>query len=875
MKLSLPRLALGFLALGLLVFFYVRTNQIVFADHERFSRHVRTLEQLGATLNEDVLKNRLNLVEDYDQLPEEITALRKSLQALSPIPAFVPRAGCQVLEQRIQELSQLIDAADVLQERFKSQNAVLNNSLRYLPVTGNQLVASATADEAGRQLKGILNNLMRQALGFSLVTSEEQESDIRRSLRELADWRSHHADYAHDGELGSLAAHVNSIVQREPKVEALISKIAAIPIGVRAEDMQHYYDEQFSQAMAAADFSRVLLYAVCALLVVGIGYTVYALHAANTFLEQRVTERTAALSLKNLELEKEITERVRTERLLAEKEHRLRSILESEPECVKVVDAHGALLEMNPAGLRMVEAESASLVVGRPVLNLIAPEYRDAFRELNEAVFRGESRIASFEIVGRKGTRRWVETHACPLRNAEGQIFAQLAVTRDITERRRQEAQLAYERDLLRTLLDHCPDQIYFKDRESRFLTGSQALATRFELASIEDLIGKSDADFFGPEHARAAWEDEQRILRTGESIIGKVEREGWRDDSHKVTWSITTKVPLRDKSNAVIGTFGISKDITALKEGEAKLESVHKQLLETSRRAGMAEVATSVLHNVGNVLNSVNISCSVLATAVRESHVKTVDKIAKLLEEHAADLPRFFASDPHGQKLPGFVARLAARLAREQESLLKEVQHLADHINHIKEIVAMQQSYGKVFGVTERLNVVDLVEDSLRMNAGALIRHQVLSIREYEDVPPVTVEKHKVLQILVNLIRNAKYACDESGRTDKRLTVRVSHASDRVRISVIDNGVGIPAENITRIFSHGFTTRKEGHGFGLHSAVLAAQELGGSLFAQSEGTGKGATFTLEIPHSAVAVEDLLDSAPTGFSVTREPALIS
>jgi signal transduction histidine kinase len=111
-------------------------------------------------------------------------------------------------------------------------------------------------------------------------------------------------------------------------------------------------------------------------------------------------------------------------------------------------------------------------------------------------------------------------------------------------------------------------------------------------------------------------------------------------------------------------------------------------------------------------------------------------------------------------------------------------------------------------------------------------------------------VEKHKVLQILVNLIRNAKYACDESGRKDKQMIVRVSNGDNRVRISVKDNGIGIPQENLTRIFNHGFTTKKDGHGFGLHSGALSAKELGGSLEVHSEGKNQGAMFTLELPLS-------------------------
>jgi signal transduction histidine kinase len=135
-----------------------------------------------------------------------------------------------------------------------------------------------------------------------------------------------------------------------------------------------------------------------------------------------------------------------------------------------------------------------------------------------------------------------------------------------------------------------------------------------------------------------------------------------------------------------------------------------------------------------------------------------------------------------------------------------------------------------------------------MRLNAGAFERHNITVVREFSPLPPIMVDKHKVLQILVNLIRNAQCALRDGGPPDKRMILRiVPGGPGTVRISVIDNGVGIPPENIVRIFGHGFTTRKGGHGFGLHSGALAAKQLGGSLTCQSDGHGTGATFTLEL----------------------------
>lgn len=297
-----------------------------------------------------------------------------------------------------------------------------------------------------------------------------------------------------------------------------------------------------------------------------------------------------------------------------------------------------------------------------------------------------------------------------------------------------------------------------------------------------------------------------------------------------------------------LIKVFGTAQDVTERKQAEIEIERINKQLLDVSRRAGMTEVATSVLHNVGNVLNSVNVSCSVIAENVRKSSISNVIKTADLLKQHSGDLSNFLTGTPMGQKLPAFLERLGERLVEEQTLALEELRLLGQNIEHIKEIVAMQQNYANVGGVRETLPIEELVEDALRMNGAALIRHRIEIIRDFQKVPDILVEKHKVLQILVNLVRNAKHALTDSERVDKQLTLRISADDEHLSLSVVDNGIGIAPENMTRIFAHGFTTKIDGHGFGLHSGVLAAKEMGGSLIAQSDGPGTGATFTLKLP---------------------------
>lgn len=400
--------------------------------------------------------------------------------------------------------------------------------------------------------------------------------------------------------------------------------------------------------------------------------------------------------------------------------------------------------------------------------------------------------------------------------------------------------------DLLRAFLENIPDDVYFKDLNSRFLAVSGSKAAKHGLSSAAEMIGKSDFDYFTETHARPAFEDEQEIIRSGEPIKNKLEKETHPDGS--VTWCVTTKLPLRDASGAVIGTFGISRDVTSSRRLQEQLETTHKDLVDASRKAGMADVATGVLHNVGNVLNSVNVAADLLADGLRQSRIEGVGRVASLLAAQASDLPGFFAS-PRGQQVPAYLGQLAGHLTAERERLLEELAGLRKSIDHIKDVVSMQQSFASSPGMVEPLEPVTLLEDSLRLNVAALVRHDIRVVRDFSPAPLVLADRARVLQILVNLVRNAKHALDDGSPPEKRLTLRVEPAdAEHVRLVVADNGVGIPPENLERIFAHGFTTRKDGHGFGLHSAAIAAGELGGRLFARSEGRGHGAEFTLELP---------------------------
>lgn len=274
---------------------------------------------------------------------------------------------------------------------------------------------------------------------------------------------------------------------------------------------------------------------------------------------------------------------------------------------------------------------------------------------------------------------------------------------------------------------------------------------------------------------------------------------------------------------------------------------ALQEELITTSRHAGMAEVATGVLHNVGNVLNSVNVSANLLMDQLKGSRVGSLKKAAEIIIEHQDNLAEFVTHDKRGQHFPKLLEELAANLSDQRDAQLDEITLLLNNIEHVKEIISMQQSYARMRGTAETVDLVELTQDALRIVDTSLNRHGVHVNCQFKDTRTINSEKHKILQILTNLISNAKNALDASDAEDKQITLGIYETDEWVWVVVKDNGIGIPEENLNKIFNHGFTTRKEGHGFGLHSCATAAQELGGSLTVQSK-EGEGAKFVLKLP---------------------------
>lgn len=312
-----------------------------------------------------------------------------------------------------------------------------------------------------------------------------------------------------------------------------------------------------------------------------------------------------------------------------------------------------------------------------------------------------------------------------------------------------------------------------------------------------------------------------------------------------KLQTSIEAQAERLEEANTVLG-----EEIAERKQLEKEREAMQQQLLDASRIAGKAEVASSVLHNVGNVLNSVNVSSSNIARLVQGLRFSELSKVSKVIGDVEDHLASFVQDDPRGRALPQFLVHISEHFITEQEAINDEVTNLVSKVEHIKQIVRMQQADAKATVILEDVCPADLIEQALMLNETSFGRHGIELDRQFESDRRINTDRHLVIQILVNLLSNAKNALVEMQEDRKSVSIRVAeHEGAALRISVTDNGVGLSEENLAKLFRHGFTTRKEGHGFGLHSAALAAKQLGGTLTAASDGPGQGATFCLELPY--------------------------
>ena len=517
-------------------------------------------------------------------------------------------------------------------------------------------------------------------------------------------------------------------------------------------------------------------------------------------------------------------------------EARLRQDLESITEELLVLDADHRVQQWNEAAEKSWD-RSRGVMLGQPLVRALPELAATPLASAIEAALRtGRATVLSDLRLQAADGERFYQARVFPFQKRATVFLNNITATR--------QAEASQIR--LTAIVEATTDFVGMTDGDGRVLYVNRAGRRMMGMRDDEDIQGMKISEFH-PEWAT------RRVLTEG---LPAAARDGYwvgetalraRDGRE---FQISQVILSHKRVDGTVEYFStIARDVTERKKAEVELAAMNKQLVEVSRRAGMAEVATSVLHNVGNVLNSVNVSATVVCDRLAKSRVVLLRKSTVLLQEHRADLPAFLTSDPKGQALPGFLDKLAGHLEEENAGLRAEMEAVARNVEHIKQIVATQQSYGRVFGVIETLDPRAVIEDALSLNSESIERHGITLERDFASERTVTADRHKVLQILVNLLRNAKQAIIEANSAERRIAVRLAESGPGyLNITVTDNGAGINAENLENIFRHGFTTKKDGHGFGLHASVLSAREMKGDLTFHSDGPGRGAAFTLALP---------------------------
>ena len=540
---------------------------------------------------------------------------------------------------------------------------------------------------------------------------------------------------------------------------------------------------------------------------------------------------------------RDISDRVRAVSAIRESEMLFRSMSSAAQDAIIMMDGKGDITFWNPSA-QTIFGYSDEEAIGQNLHELLAhPQDRQAFRGAHPHFRKtgqgpAVGKTVELTAVRKDGIEIPVELSLSAVER--GREWHAIGIARDIRNRKRVEKERERQRQTLSTIVDRLPVGVAIIDTQKRIRHVNPAAVSMMGCDSEEIVVGRLCHESFCPTER-----DKCPILDLGKTV-DNCERVLIGKDAAQIP-ILKTVTPIQLSGEELLLEAFV--DISERKAAEAERQRLQEKLIDSSRQAGMAEVATGVLHNVGNVLNSVNVSAQTATEKIKRSGVSDLARASDLIDEHLDDLGEFISTDERGKHLPRFLRELSRNLLDEQDSLVNELAAIGQNIEHIKEIVARQQSYATVAGVVMEASLSELADDALRTLEVSLTRHGIEIVREYPDQLQIMTDKHKVVQVLCNLVSNAKHALLASDSNEKRLVVRFKRTdADHVAVIVEDNGIGIAPENLSRVFQYGFTTKKNGHGFGLHSSALAAEELGGSLTAHSDGPGRGAMFTLELP---------------------------
>ncbi|MEM9365067.1 MAG: PAS domain-containing protein [Planctomycetota bacterium] len=521
-----------------------------------------------------------------------------------------------------------------------------------------------------------------------------------------------------------------------------------------------------------------------------------------------------------------------------------RALADSLPISMLIKSSDGRRVYANRAYLRWREVNWED-VAGKTDGDLFPPSIARLYQRDDERVMESRQPLHDIEKTqDGQGTVRWIERVKSPIEDGNGKLLGVQVMFWDVTDRVAADEAARFEQSLLTTLLDNIPDSIYFKDRDSRFLRVSSAMAEKFGLTDAEEVHGQSDADIFTPHHAEAAREDELHVIETGEPLVGRVERETWPDKDD--TWCLTTKMPLRNDAGEIIGTFGLSRDITSLKRTEAALRDAVRMADEANR--AKSEFLANMSHEIRTPMNAI------------------IGMADLLSQTELSDDQRDYV----------------ITLRDSADSLLRLINDILDFSKIEARRLELEAVPFSMRSVAQRC------QRTLQLQADQKGLHLTCDI---DNSVPVRLigDPGRLRQVLVNLIGNALKFTDQGGVTvsiKRRFTPGSGARSSSsegdpfslrdvaLRISVADTGIGIPQEKQAEVlapFSQADTSttrRFGGTGLGLSISRQLVELMGGRLQLHSQvGVGTTFYFDLTLPGSDVPVQPDPDDAEEDLGV--------
>ena len=531
----------------------------------------------------------------------------------------------------------------------------------------------------------------------------------------------------------------------------------------------------------------------------------------------------------------------------AERHHvtRLAQVAQATASAVIVTDTQGVIVWVNE-GFTRITGFSFSEALGRTPGQLLQGPETDLgeVARIRVALRSRQSVAAELVNYAKDGRRYWIGMKIEPLLDANGEFDGFMAIEADITIRH--EERIAFEQLTRRFNAATQAARVGMFERDASFkivwwnqmmweILGQNPAIFKPTKESWLGLIHPQDREYIRERVAQMA---------QGNTAIDLLYRIIRPDGEVRHIRAIGAPAQIQDG----IGNHvtGITLDVTERIEAQERERALQAQLRASSHLAGMAEIATGILHNVGNVLNSLGIANTTARRDLKALRLERLEQATTLLLSNRDSLGMFLTEDERGRHLPDFLSALSAQIVVNARAIEAELEAAEKLLQHLSDIVSAQQELARVGGQRESLGLRDLVESALLVQASEL--GQIELVREYDEVPDIMSDRHKLLQILVNLISNARDAVQEAAPERPRILVKLSRDGNHVLVTIEDSGIGISEEVLSQVWQFGFTTKKKGHGFGLHNSANAAQEIGGTLTAHSDGVGHGARFILRLP---------------------------